>query len=268
VEQVDFQCPKCRALFKAPASLEGEAFDCPKCKAEIDRWPAPISRPAGSVVPTGRPGGPEREPMWFYMLGDKRRGPATEAQLKALVESGTLRPTDLVWREGMPGWVAASWLPGLFPPPASHSPAPHTPAGHPPAPLPPAYPPAHYPPAPVPVPMPPQPPATATQVEYRETKECPFCCETISVRAKKCPVCGQTIDVAMREAEEARREAEEARREADEARREARRRPRREYHYHDRRPTCPHALHLILTIFTVGLWLPIWIIHAIVVECS
>ncbi|CAN0487058.1 unnamed protein product, partial [Phaeothamnion confervicola] len=93
------------------------------------------------------------------------------------------------------------------------------------------------------------------------TQECPYCCEPISVRAKRCPVCGETIDVAMREAEEARREAREARRESQ-------RRPRREVVYRDRRPTCPHVLHLILTIFTAGLWLPIWIIHAIIVESS
>jgi ssDNA-binding Zn-finger/Zn-ribbon topoisomerase 1 len=284
-DPVEFQCPKCRGTFKAPASLEGEASDCPKCKAEVDRWPPPISRPAGSVVPSARPGGPEREPMWFYMVGDKRRGPATEAQLRALIEAGTIRPTDMVWREGMPGWVAASWLPGLFPPPAAPpapapgapaAPAPRAPGAPPPAPypgaLPPAYPPPHYPPAPYPPAAPalvpaPVPAAEPAAIDYRETKECPYCSEIISIRAKRCPVCRETIDPALREAEDARREAEDAREEAAEARREARR-SRREVHYHDRRPSCPHALHLILTIFTLGLWLPIWIIHWIIVEAS
>ena len=28
--------------------------------------------------------------------------------------------------------------------------------------------------------------------------------------------------------------------------------------------SCPHMLHLVLTVLTCGMWLPIWIIHAIV----
>ena len=249
MEQFDFRCPHCAAVFKGPPSLEGESSECPKCKADVDRWPAPVSRPPLRPLPAA-PQPPAQAAGWYYMVGDKRRGPVTEGQLKAMAEGGSLRPPDMVWRDGMPGWVAASWLPGLFPP---------LPMSQPPAPVPPPY--------PVAVALP-QPPAAVAAVEWRETKECPYCSEAVSVRAKKCPVCGETIDVAMREAEEAKREAAEARRDADEARREVRRRPRREVYYHERRPTCPHVLHLILTILTVGFWLPIWIIHAIVVECS
>lgn len=36
----------------------------------------------------------------------------------------------------------------------------------------------------------------------REWKECPFCAEKISIRAKKCRYCGETIDVTLRLAEE------------------------------------------------------------------
>jgi len=182
------------------------------------------------------------------MVGDNRRGPVAESQLKALVEIGSLRPTDLVWRDGLPTWVEASHLPGLFP---------SLPAPQPPAPIPPPQPVA-------PLPHPVVVTYSATDGTGRATQECPYCSETISARAKRCPVCGETVDVAMREAEEARREA-------GEARREARRRPRRDrevVYYERRRPTCPHVLHLILTILTAGLWLPIWIIHWIVVESS
>ena len=115
--------------------------------------------------------------------------------------------------------------------------------------------------------LPPERPTEGGYAPERETKECPFCSEIVSIRAKRCPVCGETIDVAMRAAEEAQRRAEEARDEAREARREARR-PQREVHHHHDRPQCPHGLHLVLTILTLGVWLPVWIIHAVIVEVS
>lgn len=234
MSQADFRCPHCAGVIKAPPSLEGEYGECPKCKKDVDSWPPPISRPASNATVSVIPRVPTQgEAVWYYMVGDKRRGPVSDAQLKALAESGSLRPTDLVWRDGMPNWATASGLPGLFP---------HALATQPPA-----------------VMTPSQPPASAVSGAGRETKECPFCSEFIPVRAKRCPVCGETVDVALRAAEEARREAREARREA---------RHPRPIHYHDRRPTCPHALHLVLTILTLGFWLPIWIIHWIVVECS
>lgn len=35
-----------------------------------------------------------------------------------------------------------------------------------------------------------------------EMKECPFCAERISIRAKKCRYCGETLDIALRMVEE------------------------------------------------------------------
>ncbi|MBY0460977.1 MAG: GYF domain-containing protein [Gemmataceae bacterium] len=255
--QVDFKCPQCAAVIKAPPSLEGECSDCPRCKREVERWPAPLS---GSRLSPAPPPPPDQAAVWFFTAAGKRRGPVTEAQLRSFVENGSLRPTDLIWREGMPGWVEASWLAGLFPQAAQ----------------PPAVPATTQPQvAPPPLPgraVPTATPVAASEATERATKECPFCSESISIRAKRCPVCGETVDVAMRAAEEAQREAKKARREAEDARDEARRRPRRSrrtYIYNDRpRPTCPHALHLVLTVLTLGAWLPIWIIHWIVVEAS
>ncbi len=51
---------------------------------------------------------------WFYAKDNKRHGPVTEAQLRELVDSGQLLPTDLVWKAGMQNWAQASTVDGLF----------------------------------------------------------------------------------------------------------------------------------------------------------
>jgi hypothetical protein len=52
---------------------------------------------------------------WFYSVGDTRQGPVTEDDLKRLVADGQLKPTDLVWRDGMADWVEARTVESLFP---------------------------------------------------------------------------------------------------------------------------------------------------------
>ncbi len=54
------------------------------------------------------------EAIWFFADGDEERGPVTEAQIRALIGTGHLRPDDLVWREGMEDWAPARELPSLF----------------------------------------------------------------------------------------------------------------------------------------------------------
>lgn len=55
------------------------------------------------------------EPIWYYALGDKDQGPVSEPQLKALLHSGEIKPSDLVWKEGMPDWIPATQVPDLIP---------------------------------------------------------------------------------------------------------------------------------------------------------
>lgn len=50
---------------------------------------------------------------WHYTCEGKPMGPAPWAELRRLAERGLLRPTDLVWREGMSQWVRASSVQGL-----------------------------------------------------------------------------------------------------------------------------------------------------------
>jgi len=44
---------------------------------------------------------------WFYAKNNERHGPVSLADLRRLVAGGSLQPTDLVWAEHLPGWVAA-----------------------------------------------------------------------------------------------------------------------------------------------------------------
>jgi hypothetical protein len=55
------------------------------------------------------------EPEWYYFVNNTQVGPVPLDELKAAVASGKLAPTDLVWQDGTPDWVAARTVPGLFP---------------------------------------------------------------------------------------------------------------------------------------------------------
>jgi hypothetical protein len=52
---------------------------------------------------------------WFYSVAGRKLGPVGSSELKRLADSSVLSPTDLVWKEGLPAWVAASKIKGLFP---------------------------------------------------------------------------------------------------------------------------------------------------------
>jgi len=55
---------------------------------------------------------------WYYGRKGQQHGPITEAQLRQLVVSGQLQPTDVVWKKGMAQWVKANQIKGLFPAPS------------------------------------------------------------------------------------------------------------------------------------------------------
>jgi len=63
---------------------------------------------------------------WYYTQNGQRLGPIKSDRLKALATSGGLGSDDLVWKQGMDGWVKASQIKGLLPltPPASNAPPP------------------------------------------------------------------------------------------------------------------------------------------------
>ena len=62
--------------------------------------------------------------QWYYAQNGQQFGPAPGEQLRNMLSSGALRPSDLVWSEGMPAWTPASQVPALMPAPALNPPAP------------------------------------------------------------------------------------------------------------------------------------------------
>ncbi len=78
--------------------------------------------------------------LWYYGKNGQRHGPVPLTELKALVSSGSLHASDLVWSPGMADWTAASEVDGLLsepasmvappppPPPEATSPPPPSPA--------------------------------------------------------------------------------------------------------------------------------------------
>lgn len=52
---------------------------------------------------------------WYYAEGTKRVGPLDGRQMGQLAQQGKITPETLVWREGLPSWVAAKKVaPNLF----------------------------------------------------------------------------------------------------------------------------------------------------------
>jgi hypothetical protein len=52
--------------------------------------------------------------QWYYARGNEKFGPFSSTQLKALAAHGRLLPTDMLHKEGMPKWMPAMRIKGLF----------------------------------------------------------------------------------------------------------------------------------------------------------
>ncbi len=52
--------------------------------------------------------------LWYYTKNGTQQEPVTVSELKRLAAARVLRPTDLVWREGMAEWAEAATIRGLF----------------------------------------------------------------------------------------------------------------------------------------------------------
>lgn len=45
--------------------------------------------------------------IWYYTIGQERKGPATEEEIRGLIQSGKIVPQAYVWRNGMTNWHVA-----------------------------------------------------------------------------------------------------------------------------------------------------------------
>ena len=50
---------------------------------------------------------------WYYSNNEGQQGPVSEDQLRAMISSGAVLPGGLIWKEGMPDWVAWETVPEL-----------------------------------------------------------------------------------------------------------------------------------------------------------
>jgi hypothetical protein len=64
--------------------------------------------------------------QWYYGAEGDRHGPYSAQQLQALAAAGTIKPTDIVWKEGVVHGVHAARVKNLFPPGGANPPAPAT----------------------------------------------------------------------------------------------------------------------------------------------
>lgn len=51
---------------------------------------------------------------WHYIVSGQQHGPISSGELKRLADAGQLAPSDMVWKEGLASWMAASSVKGLF----------------------------------------------------------------------------------------------------------------------------------------------------------
>jgi hypothetical protein len=84
--------------------------------------PAQQTQQSGQGGPSGPPPLPQQT-QWYLGVGGQQQGPFDTGALQAQAEAGTLTPTTLVWRSGMPSWTPAQDVPevaavlGAAPPP-------------------------------------------------------------------------------------------------------------------------------------------------------
>lgn len=51
---------------------------------------------------------------WYFTFQGVKQGPVTSAQLRTMAAEGKIAPADLVWKDGLPDWIPAAKVRGLF----------------------------------------------------------------------------------------------------------------------------------------------------------
>jgi hypothetical protein len=90
------------------ATMRPELFDFAQPEfAFADLDPAPEPPPA---LPQSLP----PADVWYYHQMGVNQGPVDLDQLQFLANSAQIGPMDLVWKQGLPEWLPAARIPGLF----------------------------------------------------------------------------------------------------------------------------------------------------------
>jgi S1-C subfamily serine protease len=72
---------------------------------------APVVSPAASSVSVATPVAED----WYYNQGGSAAGPISAQQLVSSIRAGHVTPDTLVWKDGLPTWLAVRSLPELIP---------------------------------------------------------------------------------------------------------------------------------------------------------
>ncbi len=67
----------------------------------------------GGPTPAPAPAAPPPLPSYHVALNGQQAGPFNMEQMQAGLTNGDMKPTDLVWTNGMAGWTAANEVPAL-----------------------------------------------------------------------------------------------------------------------------------------------------------
>ncbi len=62
--------------------------------------------------------------QWHYVQSGTQYGPVSTVEIKQLADNGQLARNDMVWKEGLPNWIKAEEVNGLFPKAALTTPPP------------------------------------------------------------------------------------------------------------------------------------------------
>lgn len=107
-----------RPLADAPAP--GTATGAPP---SLNEYPVAAGVPLEPVLLDPNSPGPAINPAseaktWYYTRGAEEHGPVSLRDLQGLALAGQLGPEDFLWSDGMPDWLPAGQVQGVFPSPA------------------------------------------------------------------------------------------------------------------------------------------------------
>ena len=93
-------------VYSRPTSVQTQS-----ATAADAEWPVvSLSEDAG-VVQLGVVSAAEL--VWFVARGDSHQGPVSQSDVERWLSTGEIGPGTLIWKQGMPTWLAASQVPEL-----------------------------------------------------------------------------------------------------------------------------------------------------------